>query len=179
MNSLDRVMAAVNFQQTDRVPVIAQVFGHAGVLAGAAIDDYVRDGEILARSQLQAWRHYGYDAVFSVMDVNVETEALGSILRYRRNCYPVVEQYALTPRDEPRALGIPDPKHSGRMPEMLKALSILSQEIGNRALVVGCVLGPLTLATQLLGMETALYMAIDDPLRFGADPIRRPSAARF
>jgi uroporphyrinogen decarboxylase len=32
-------------------------------------------------------------------------------------------------------------------------------------LVVGCVLGPFTLATQLLGMENALYMAVDDPQR--------------
>jgi uroporphyrinogen decarboxylase len=167
MNSLQRVMAAVKFQETDRVPVIAQVFGHAGTLAGVCVDDYVQDGETLARCQLAAWRHYGYDAVFSVMDANVETEALGSILRHRRNTYPVVEKYALSPQDDPHALSFPDPLHTGRMPEMLKALGILREEIGERVPVVGCVMGPMTLTTQLLGMETALYMAIDDPVRFG------------
>ena len=40
MNSLERIAAAVAFQATDRVPVIAQVFGHAATLAGVALDDY-------------------------------------------------------------------------------------------------------------------------------------------
>jgi uroporphyrinogen decarboxylase len=164
MNSLERITAAIRFQDTDRPPVIAQVFGHAAALAGVALDDYVRDGETLARCQLNALNRYGYDAVFSVMDVNVETEAVGSALRYPGNQYPVVERYALS-RDGDWNLSLPDPQHAGRMPEMLKALRILRRELGNDVLVVGCVLGPFTLTTQLLGIETALYTAIDDPSR--------------
>ena len=53
------------------------------------------------------------------------------------------------------------------MPEMLKALRILRRNLGEEVLVVGCVLGPLTLASQLLGAEAALYLAIDDPEKFG------------
>ena len=53
------------------------------------------------------------------------------------------------------------------MPELLEAVRILRQELGDDVLVVGCVLGPMTLATQLVGIETALYLAIDDPERFG------------
>jgi uroporphyrinogen decarboxylase len=45
---------------------------------------------------------------------------------------------------------------------MLRALGILRRELGDEVLVVGCVMGPFTLATQLLGMEPALYLAIDD-----------------
>lgn len=78
MNSLERISATLKFQDADRVPVIAQVFGHAAALAGIPLDEYVRDGETLAHCQLKALKHYGYDAVFSVMDVNVETEGIGS-----------------------------------------------------------------------------------------------------
>jgi uroporphyrinogen decarboxylase len=165
MNSLERVSAAVQFKPTDRVPVIAQVFGHAATLAGVALDDYVRDGETLARCQLNAWKHYGYDAVFSVMDVNVETEAVGSVLRHRKNQYPAVEQYALSRDGDWSNLPVPDPRQAGRMPEMLKALGILRGELGNEVAVVGCVVGPFTLTMQLLGAETALYLAIDDAPR--------------
>ncbi len=38
----------------------------------------------------------------------------------------------------------------------------MRREVGHRVAVVGCVLGPMTLATQLLGIETALYLAADD-----------------
>lgn len=162
MNSLERIAATIRFRKTDRVPVVAQVFGHAATLCGVSVDDYVRDGETLARCQLKSLRYYGYDAVFSVMDVNVETEAVGSTLQYRRNRYPEIERYVLSRTGDWNALRFPDPRQAGRMPEMLKALSILKREVGNRVLVVGCVLGPFTLATQLLGLETALYLAIDD-----------------
>ena len=87
MNCLERISATLKFRDADRVPVIAQVFGHAATLAGTSVDKYVRYGETLAYCQLNALKHYGYDAVFSVMDVNVETESLGSVLQYRKNQY--------------------------------------------------------------------------------------------
>ena len=162
MNSLERIAASVAFQTPDRVPVIAQVFGHAGTLAGVPLDEYVRDGEKLAHCQIEALARYEYDAVFSVMDVSVETEAAGSTLNYRRGRYPAVDRYVLQGDGDPGVLAVPDPEHAGRMPEMLKALRILRSELGDEVLVVGCIVGPFTLAAQLLGLESALFMAIDD-----------------
>jgi uroporphyrinogen decarboxylase len=61
---------------------------------------------------------------------------------------------------------VPDPRRAGRMPELLEAVRILRREVGDDVLVVGCVSGPMTLATQLLGIEAALYLAVDEPERF-------------
>ena len=165
MNSIERVAAAIHFQPTDRPPVIAQVFGHAAVLCETEIGDYVRSGETLAKCQLFALRKYGYDAVFSVMDANVETEAAGSVLRFFKNQYPVVRRYGFSIKDDWSAPACPDPLTAGRMPEMLKALGILRNEAGGRAAIIGCVLGPFTLAAQLMGLEAALYLAADAPAR--------------
>jgi uroporphyrinogen decarboxylase len=163
VNSLQRIAATIQFDGADRVPVIAQVFGHAARLAGVPLDDYVRDGETLARCQLNALQQYGYDAVFSVMDTNVETEAAGSVLRYPGNQYSVIERYALSNGADWTGLAVPDPLRDGRMPELLKALTILRHELRDDVAVIGCILGPFTLATQLLGLEQTLYLAIDDP----------------
>jgi uroporphyrinogen decarboxylase len=166
MNSIERIRAALGFEKPDRVPVIAQVFGHAAVLAGVSLRDYVRDGELLARCQIQALQRYGYDAVFALMDTSVETEAAGSILTYPRDQYPYVKSYALLDAENLEGLSAPDPQQAGRMPELLKAARILRREVGDNVLVVGCMLGPMTVAMQLLGAETALYLAIDHPERF-------------
>jgi len=166
MNSIDRINAAVNFDAPDHMPVIAQVFGHAATLANVALGDYVRDGELLARCQIKALEHYGYDAVFALMDVNVETEAMGSVLTYRKDQYPIVKSYVLSKLADLDGLSVPNPYEVGRMPELLKAARILRHEVGDEVLVVGCVLGPMTLATQLLGIETALYLAIDESESF-------------
>ncbi len=165
MRSTERIAAAVAFQDADRVPVIAQIFGHAASLAGVGLNEYVRSGETLAACQLAAWKRYGYDAVFALMDVNVETEAMGTVLRYRADRYPVVERFVLDNGRSDSELSVPNPQRDGRMPEVLKALGILRQEIGDEVLVVGCVLGPFTLAAQLLGLEAALYLTIDDAPR--------------
>jgi len=166
MKSIERIQAAINFEATDRVPVIAQVFGHTAVVSGLTIQDYVRSGRVMADCQMKALARYGYDAVFAVMDVNVETEALGSRLTYRPNDYPYVQSHAFSKDTNLKAIPLPDPSSAGRMPEILDAVTTLRREVGDEVLVVGCVLGPMTLATQLLGMEKALYLAIDDPEGF-------------
>ncbi|MGD0229024.1 MAG: uroporphyrinogen decarboxylase family protein [Syntrophorhabdales bacterium] len=168
MNSLERVVSAIRFEEPDQLPVIPQVFGHAAAISGVALDAYVQDGELIALCQMKALEKYRYDAVFTVMDVNVETEALGSVLRYRKGQYPVIEQYAFTREGDWSVSSAPDPLRAGRMPEMLKALRILRRDLGDEYLIVGCVLGPLTLASQLLGAEATLYMAIDEPERLGS-----------
>lgn len=166
MNGVERIKATVNFQRPDRVPVIAQVFGHAATVAGIPLGEYVRNGELLARCQIQALKKYDYDAVFALMDASVETEAAGSVLTYRADQYPSVRTYALSNVADLDGLSVPDPHRAGRMPELLEAARILRREVGDDVLVVGCVLGPMTLATQLLGIEAALYLAIDEPDRF-------------
>lgn len=167
MNSLQRIQAAVRFERADRVPVIPQIFGHAAAIAGKTLGEYVRNGETLARCQLQALAFYGYDAVFALMDASVETEAAGSQLSYRTDIYPCVERYVLGDIVRLEGLAVPDPSICGRMPELLKAASILRNELLDEALVVGCVLGPMTLAMQLLGPEKALFLAVDEPDLFG------------
>jgi len=166
MNSLQRIGAAINFAASDRVPVIAQVFGHAAVMEHVPLGDYLKNGEILAHCQLKALDRYGYDAVFALMDTGVETEAAGSRLYYQKDDYPYVEQYVLAGADEVKRLAVPDPQSSGRMPEILKAAKMLRRETGDGTLVVGCVMGPMTLAIQLLGAEKALFLAADEPEAF-------------
>ena len=166
MNSLQRIQAALRFEQTDRVPVVPQVFGHAAIITGRSLEEYVRNGEILARCQLQALARYGYDAVFALMDAGVETEAAGSQLTYRATLYPCVARYVLGDIGNLDRLAVPDPTRCGRMPELLKAAAILRNELREQTLVVGCVLGPMTLAMQLLGPEKALFLAVDEPVVF-------------
>ncbi len=166
MNSLERVMGAVHFEPVDRVPVVAQLFAHAGMINGVQVWDYTRSGDTVAACQLAALRRYEHDAVMTAMDLNVETEACGAVLRRMEGTYPVVEHFPFTPADDPGNVKIPDPEKAGRMPEMLKASRLLRRELGDKVAVIGFVLGPLTLAAQWLGLEKALFLAMDEPERF-------------
>lgn len=166
MNSIERIISTINFQQADRVPVIPQIFGHAAAISNIDLGDYVRDGALIADSQLKALDKYKYDAVFALMDVYVETEAVGSVLKYKPDRYPDIKSYAIIDDTDINSLPVPDPNTAGRMPELLKAIAALKDEVGKEVLVVGCVLGPMTLATVLAGIESVLYLTRDDAERF-------------
>ena len=53
------------------------------------------------------------------------------------------------------------------MPALLEMARRLRREVGEETLVVGVAQGPMTMAVQLIGVEAALYLAVDDPERFG------------
>lgn len=166
MTSIERVAAAVSFESVDRAPVIAQVGGHAAICAGYKLNDYLQSGEIAARSQIAALKLYDYDAVIAIFDACVETEAAGSEISFRDDNYPIVKKHVLSKNFDSSALAVPDPTKAGRMPELLKEIEILRQKVGRDTPVVGTAIGPMTVATQLLGLETALFMAADEPERF-------------
>ncbi len=124
MNSFERILATVNFENADRLPVIAQVFGHTAAIAGRTIRDYVTSGSELADCQIKALERYGYDAIFAVMDVNIETEALGSRLVYRSHDYPYVRDHAI-PASFFREFEIP------RLKKIFKAFGAAGASAGN------------------------------------------------
>lgn len=166
LNSMERIALTVKFGSPDRLPVIPQIFGHAAKLLHVPLRDYCCDGETLARCQLHALDYYQYDAIFAITDVSVEAEALGAKLEYRDHQYPFIRNYALDSLTNLSGIKMPNPRQDGRMPEILKSLRLMRREVGDETLVVGCVLGPTTLAAQLLGMEWALYGAADHPEAF-------------
>jgi len=166
MNGLERILATVRHGQPDRVPIVPQVFGHAARLGGVPLRRYLTDATVLAQCQLDAWRDYGTDAMFGLFDACVETEALGSGMRYPEDGYPDVERFILEQPGDVAQLRIPDPGRAGRMPVALEALRRLRQEGQDQAMVAGCVLGPMTLACQLMGIEKTLFAAVDETPAF-------------
>ncbi|WKY47905.1 uroporphyrinogen decarboxylase family protein [Eubacteriaceae bacterium ES3] len=161
MTSLTRVMETVAFNEVDRVPVVPQIFGHAGVLSGIPLHKFVKSGDLIAQAQLKVLDYYQADGIFLVTDVNVECEAAGSILDYPNDQLPVVKSPVLVGKTV-ADLRVPDPQVSGRMPEILKAIRICKAAIGEESLIIGCVMGPMTLALLMMGIEAGLYLAADD-----------------
>jgi uroporphyrinogen decarboxylase len=167
MRAVERIARTLRFERCDRAPVIAQLFGHAALVAGRTLDAYVSSAAVAAECQLAALAHYRHDAVFAVLDLAVEPEALGAGLTRRPGLYAAVERPPLDAGADFRRLRVPDPRADGRLPAVVELAGRLRARCGDDALVVGLVQGPMTLAVQLLGIEAALSLAVDDPERFG------------
>jgi uroporphyrinogen decarboxylase len=166
MDSVERIRRTLAFQACDRPPVVPQVFAHAALACGRTVDAYLSSGAVAALCQIEAQAHYGYDAMFAVLDLTLEAEAAGGEIASRQGLYPAVSRPPCTPEDDFTRLTVPDPATAGRMPMVLEMARRLRAARGDEALVVGLVQGPMTLAVQFLGMQQALYLAADDPDRF-------------
>src|SRR5690242_18854981 len=100
MDSVERIRRTMAFNACDGPPVVAQVFAHAALAGGRDLDAYVSSGAVAAACQLAAQAHYGYDAVFAVLDLTIEAEAAGGQITSRRGVYPAVARPPCAPGDD-------------------------------------------------------------------------------
>lgn len=166
MLPVERLCRTINHLPCDRPSVIPQIFAHAAMVAGLKVDDYLGSPETAARCQLAAWRHYGLDAVFAVIDLTIEAEALGGTVMRHSGLYPAISTPPFSSDQDFTAIKVPDPNKAGRLPGVLEMIGKLRAGVGEKAAVIGLVQGPMTLAVQLVGMERTLFLAADDTERF-------------
>jgi uroporphyrinogen decarboxylase len=157
-------MQAIELMKPEIMPAAPQVLAWAARTAGIPVCRYVTKAEVMAECLLQSYLQFRYDLLMVGADNSVEAEALGATLEYPENDYPyVVGRRKL---NELTSIQLPDPAKAGRMPVILGACSLLRRQLQNEVPIVGKVTGPMTIAGQLLGLETLLYLIIDDPAKF-------------
>ena len=166
MLPIERLRRTILRQPCDYPPVIPQIFAHAAKVAGRSVDDYLGSAAIAAECQLAARQHYGLDTVFAVMDLAIEAEALGGRVVRREGIYPAIGDPPFASDCDFSRLARPDPTNAGRMPAVVEMVARLRAGVGESAVVIGLAQGPMTLAVQFLGIEQALFLAVDDPDRF-------------
>ncbi|NOY63846.1 MAG: uroporphyrinogen decarboxylase [Nitrospirae bacterium] len=163
MTSYERVINSLKKKLTDRVPVVPEVFGVTAKLCDYSLYDYVTDASKLAESQLRAREVIGHDMVFAFADLAVESEAIGCEMIYKEDTYPAVKQPLIKNTGDLETLALPNPLKDGRMPVVIEASSRLRDAVGDTCIVAACVMGPLSIAGQIMGIENLLYQLVDTP----------------
>ncbi len=163
MTSFERVLNTLKGKPKDRVPVVPETFGVTAKTCGYSIYEYVTDASKLAESQLKARSLAGHDILFSFADLSVESEATGCKLSYKEDQYPAVAGPVAVNAGDIKNRDLPDPWKDGRMPVVLEASSRLRDAVKDTCIVAGCMMGPLSLAGQMMGLEHLLYQMADDP----------------
>ncbi len=155
LTSLERVHATIRHTIPDRVPVALHNFLAAAQFAGLPLDLGLRDGELLAEAQLVTWREFQHDVLFVENGVIAEAGACGCGIEFFVDGPPRVAEHRLaSDMAKVAELEVPDPETTFPMCEVIKAVRILSHEIGDRVFVMGRAdQGPVALAAALRGYE--------------------------
>lgn len=154
-----RALKALLGSQTDRAPVTTFTGCGGGVnvdmqkATGIYWPDAHKDPELMAKLAIESYEICGLECVKVPFHNIGEAEALGCKIRYpqEKHLYPVVVEHPYT---KPEELKLPDSiVGSGRLPVVLEAIRIARQRVGDFLPISSHVIGPFTLACELMGME--------------------------
>lgn len=156
--SLERVLTVIEHRIPDRVPVDLHNFLVTMHYAGYSMDEGLQDGEMMADAQLRFWREFGHDMLLVENGVVAEAGACGCQIEYFETQPPRVAEHLLADDlERVDELEVPDPYTAHPMCEVLKAVRILVDQIGDEVFIMGRAdQGPLALAAALRGYEQIL-----------------------
>jgi uroporphyrinogen decarboxylase len=152
MTSLERVMTVISGGIPDRVPTALHNFLMAARMAGTPLPQCLRSGELMAASQLQAWRPFKHDILIVENGSAALAEAMGCSVLYSEEEAPRVVGPALKSLGDVEKVRLPDPEKDHPLREMLKAVSILREKLGDQVFIMaGTGQSPFSLAATLRG----------------------------
>jgi MtaA/CmuA family methyltransferase len=165
MNSKERVLAALEGDLPDRVPVfiMSRHFSMRQKQVGfkACLEDL--SGEKYAAAQENSWKVYGYDGVMDLEGVNAESEALGCVLEIYEDESPAVIKPRIQHYEAVKDLQIPDFEKNSIFQRQLNVVKALKRRLGDEVPVYGNVQCPFRSAVMLRGLNDFMLDLIGNP----------------
>ncbi|MBN1458847.1 MAG: hypothetical protein JXA57_04875 [Armatimonadetes bacterium] len=151
MTGLARIQSAISFEPVDRVPVAPMLGAHAVALAGIAHERACSDAAAQADALLCAVETYEPDAVFTLMDLSAEPEAFGAEVAIAGARHPVVVRHLS--REQVTTQRLEECILTARVPVFVETVARLKQALGDSICIGALISGPLTAASNALGLE--------------------------
>jgi len=164
MNGRERIIAAINKQAVDQVPIGPPFQGYWALgVAGITTRESIEQPAHSAAAQLAMIDSCGFDGIETMWDWMLPVEAFGCEVKMPEygtisTWTPVVSEPADLDRIE-----IPDPERDYRMRSAMEATSILLDEAGSRIYTWMTILSPFTLAGEMRGIEAMMLDTLSDP----------------
>ncbi len=161
---LDDVRRAVALERPRRLPVFACSEEFDVKWYGRyCYEEVCQDGRKMAEVWAAAIEEFDYDWAWLQVDDCFELEPLGVVTHGEGNILRATRGYLPATWQTLRDLRMPDPHRDGRMPEKLKALTLLRERFDDTVLVVGSCAAPYSAVGLLFGLEAAMLLGLTEP----------------
>ena len=152
-NSLERVLCYLQGVNPQRVACFPLILNHAARVLGVPVGKYNRDGELMGRSHVAAFRRYGNDLITVFSTTSTLAEAMGQKMNFLDDDAPQLADPLIRELDDIKLARIPDFSRDGRLPVYLQATDIAVAEVGTEVVVSTILAGPFTTAAALRGAD--------------------------
>lgn len=145
-------------------PLVMPLMTYPGAqLAGVSVRDMVTRPEAQVAAITALHERYRTPVVLTAMDLSVEAEAWGCPVGWSEHEVPTVLGPCVRRRDAVEALE-PPPPGAGRTEVYLEVVRQL-RRLPRHPAVLGCMIGPFSLAARLFGVSELLALTLADPDR--------------
>jgi uroporphyrinogen decarboxylase len=153
LNSLERVVLALQYKKPDRVPAAPLVCGASCRVLGYSYDRWSQDPKIAVASLLAAQDLIGFDGFLTLVDLSVEAEDFGQevIFPERSTALPNFDNPFIKTADDYLKVKPVDPRKSRRMSSVIEIVRGLVAARGTEVPTMGFVYGPLGVLSQIRG----------------------------
>ena len=157
LSSRERVLRLLRREKIDRIPCFSgmgNVTVHGLAKYGWKFPEIHSDAHKMAGAAASTFQLFGFECAVVPFDMGVEAEALGSQVNYYTGhediLYPTIAK-GLAEKVQDLNIRVPsDLARTGRVPLVMEAIRLLKKEVGDKVAVGSWVLGPYTLAGQLV-----------------------------
>ncbi|MEE9611078.1 MAG: uroporphyrinogen decarboxylase family protein [Desulfatiglandales bacterium] len=167
LTSLERVAAALTFQEPDRVPVAPLVCGAAHRVAGITYGEWSRcdNVEAMVQGHVDSIELLDLDGVVMLVDLSVEAGDFGCEVIFPEfdTAHPNYDDPFIKGPEDYKKIKKIDPRKTKRMKGVIDMISGLSTEIGGTHAIVGFVYGSLGTLSMMRGPEAFFMDLIEHP----------------
>lgn len=174
MTSFERVVAALNHREADRVPVYPILCGATRRLVGASYPEWSQNAEICANGFLKSAEEFDIDCLVTLIDLSVECDAWGQPLVFPENeaAHPDYDHCVVADIEDYDKIQPVDYRTSKRMMMHVEVIRRLSAAKKGKLPIVAFVFGPLGTLSMLRNQQDMYLDLYDDP-----DAVKRATNA--
>lgn len=152
----ERAILYKSGKEVDRLPCSFSLSETAPVMYGLNISDYYYSSEMMIEMERNLARDFNVDSMGVGLGLRGIGEALGSKLKYPKDSVSFVVEPVLKDYSMLDSLDIIDPYKDGRMPAIIEALKVLTDEFSNERFIGSSLAGPISNVVAIRGAENIL-----------------------
>ena len=163
MNSLERILATLQNQPTDRPPFFLNASLYGARLTGATLEDHYTQAAVYAEGQMAIRETFSPDLLISPFFVPALGEAFGSPWRARPNQAPNVVQFVARTAEDMLKLPLPDVHSHPRLLYLRETIQILSKQYAGEVPIFGVLVSPMDIPPLVIGLEAWIDALLFQP----------------
>lgn len=174
MNSRERVLKLFAGEDVDRPPCFSGM-GNVTTEGLKSLNQKFAathlDAKMMAAAAASTYKLFGFESAVAPFDLCIEAEAMGCEINVYAHSedllYPTIKKKLIHNEAEMEIQIPPDLTSRGRIPQMKEAIGLMKKDVGSEVAVGSYVLGPFTLAGQVMELNDLLKLSFKKPDKIG------------